>query len=205
MEKPTIRVLEFKETFEWNDKTGKHDRPVDWVHYGPAHALQSTTIWARISDLKPRDDARRHDGNENQRELKRDAMRIRWDMIEPAYKAWKEGSEIPEYGTALRSWPGLNKAQIEAFVRNGIRTVEELRDLPEGLIGKVQLPGVRDLKKQAAAWLEAADKNVATNKVVELEASVTALSEQLAAAMQLLEEKTGPAKKPRGEARSEAA
>ncbi len=48
MERPTIVVLGFKQTFERNPKTGLMDRPVDWVTYAPVHAVQSTQITERV-------------------------------------------------------------------------------------------------------------------------------------------------------------
>lgn len=186
-DRPTIVVLGFRQTFEKDPATGRMDKPVDWVTYAPIHAVQSSKVEERIDQIKPPAQFK------NDREGKKMAfMRYRWAMIEKAYNAWKEGVEIPLDGTPLGVWPGINEAQANAFRAVGIRTIEGVRDMPDGLISKVALPGVRDLQRQAALFLEAKDAAAAASKQAESDSRIAALEEQLAAAMQLLEETTKP-------------
>lgn len=187
MERPTIVVLGFNTTYEKNKKTGKMDRPVDWVTYAPAHAAMYTQIKDRVEWMRPPDTLRNDDEGK-----KMDFLRWRWDMIDKAYKAWKEGHEIPLDGTALGVWPGINAAQAQAFQSVGIKTVEQVATMPDSILSKVPLPSVRELKAQAEAFLEASDRSSVANRMTEMEAKNTALSEQLAAAMELLEQQTKP-------------
>lgn len=188
-DRPTIVVLGFRQTFEKDPATGRMDKPVDWVTYAPIHAVQSSKVEERIDQIKPPAMLR------NDREGKKMAfLRYRWAMIERAYNAWKEGVEIPLDGTPLGVWPGINEAQAHAFRSVGIRTIEGVRDMPDGVVGKVALPGVRDLQRQAALFLEARDASAAAHRQAESEGRIKALEEQLAAAMQLLEETAKPKK-----------
>ena len=205
MERPTIVVLGFKQTFEKNPKTGLMDRPVDWVEYAPVHAVQSTQITERVDKMRPPESGIRGDD-----EGKKIAyLRFRWDMIEKAYNAWKQGIEIPLDGTPLGVWPGINEAQANAFRAVGIKTVEAIRDIPDGLIGKVALPGVREIVKQARFFLDSRDASSSAAKQAEQDSRIKGLEEQLAAAMELLEQQTkrkpGRPRKEAAEAETEAA
>lgn len=185
-QKPTIIIHGFKTTYELNRTTGKRDRKVDWVMYSPAHAAMYTQISDRVDWLRPPAFLQ-----SDEQGVKMAAMTHMWAQIEPAYKAWKEGKEIPIDGTALASWQLLDAGQIQAFQAVGIKTVEQVAAITDTMIGRVQLPGVRNLKEQAQAFIDAYDQNATATRLSDLEASNAALQEQLAAAMELLEEKTG--------------
>lgn len=197
MERPTIVVLGFKTTYEKNKTTGAMDRAVDWVTFAPVHSATYTQITERVEFLRPDAGKIRNDDQG----LKLDMMRHRWTMIEPAYKAWKEGHEIPESGTPLGVWPGINEAQAQAFRSAGFKTVEAVATLPDSALNRVPLPGVRDLKAQAAAFLAAKDQNAVAAKVAHQDNEIAALKEQLAAAMELLSEKAEAEKPKRGRPR----
>lgn len=204
MDRPSIRVLEFEQRPARNRETGLYDKTEDWVHYGPAHAIQTSTIWARVKDLMPKDDLPGPDTE--QKNMKRDFLKFRWSMIEPYYKAWKEGSDVPEYGTSLVTWPALTKYQVTAFNQAGIRTVEEVRDMPDALMAKVRLPGLHELKKQATEFLGNKDKAAQSAELVALREQMKEQKEQLDAAMALLEEQAAKSKRGRpAKAESEAA
>lgn len=205
MDRPTIVILGFKQTFERDPKTKLMTRPVDWVTYAPVHAVQSTQITDRVDKMRPPEGGLR--GDDEGRKMA--FLRHRWDMIDRAYRAWKEGIEIPLDGTPLGVWPGINEAQANAFRTVGIKTVEAIRDIPDGLIGKVALPGVREIVKQAGFFLESRDASSAAAKQAEQDTRIKGLEEQLAAAMELLEEQSKPKRgRPRkedAEAETEAA
>lgn len=189
-DRPTIVVLKFETTYEKNHATGKKDRPVDWVTYAPAHAAMYTQIKERVDWMRP-DSGRLKNDDEGKRI---DFLRFRWEQIEKAYKAWKDGHEIPVDGTPLAAWSGLNAAQADVFRAIGYKSVEQIASMPDSVIPRVQLPGVRDIIAQAQAFLASADKAATANRLTELEANNTALAEQLAAAMALLEQQTKPKK-----------
>lgn len=184
-DRSTIVVIGFHQTYEKNAKTGKMDRPVDWVTYAPIHAANSTRIVTRVNDLIPPAEYPRDKGG-----LKLGLMRHKWEQIEPGYKAWKEGHELPVNGTPLGAWAGINGAQAAAFIAKGVRTVEAVASLPESAQRSISLPNVRELIIQAKAFLDASDQNSVANRMTEMEKKNADLQEQLEAAMQLLEEKS---------------
>lgn len=189
VDRPTIVVLGFKTTYEKNKTTGKLDRAVDWVTYAPAHMAMFTQITERVDFMRPPENLSNDDEGKRM-----DFLRYRWEMIDRAYRAWKEGHEIPVDGTPLASWPGLNSAQADVFRALAIKSVEQIATLPDAMIARVQLPAVRDIIKQAQAFLAASDRTSTANRLTELEGSNAALAEQLAAAMELLEAQTKPKK-----------
>lgn len=199
-QRPTIVVLGFKTTYELNRESGKMDRAVDWVTYAPAHMAMYSQITERVDWMRPPENMKN-----DQRGIKMAFLRHRWSMIEKAYEAWKKGHEIPVDGTPLGVWPGINAGQVQAFHSVGIKTVEQVATMPESIMQRVPLPGVRDLRKQAEAFLANSDRAAASAKVSEQDAKIAALEEQLAAAMELLEEKAKPEKPAKAKAEKEAA
>jgi hypothetical protein len=200
-DRPTITIHGFKTTYEMsydpetNKPTGKMDRPVDWVMYSPLHMAMYSQITERVEFLRPPEHMKNDDGG-----IKLASMNHKWSMIEPAYKAWKSGQEIPIGGTPLGVWPGINEGQAAVFRAAGIKTVEQVASMPETIINRVALPGVRDLVKQAAAFLEATDRSSTANRLNDQSRQIEALQEQLAAAMELLEQQTKTRKRAKEEA-----
>jgi hypothetical protein len=142
-----IRVLKFKT--EINAK----GQEVHWVLYGPSHSLQTSQTWAKISDLNPaniKDDGGTR-ANAGDKKFHLEAV---WSIIEPHYSAWLRNEEIPEGGTALAAWAGVNDAQADVLKASGIRSVEELATLPEGAIEKIRLPSLRMLRELAQEYVE---------------------------------------------------
>jgi hypothetical protein len=74
------------------------------------------------------------------------------------YKAWKEGREAPENGTAIRNWPVASPAQVETLLNLRIRTVEDLATCNEEAITRMGMGG-RALKQKAIDWLASAASN----------------------------------------------
>ncbi len=142
-----IRVIEFKTVY-------KGERGIDMVHLAASDAFTETgqlthSTWHRLKDVIP---------PEHEEGMRGDFLRARWGVIEPAYKAWKEGNEIPEVGTPLAAWPGLTETQVAGLRQLRIMTVEQVRDMTEAQIARVNLPGVRALKQAAADWLDGRSK-----------------------------------------------
>lgn len=199
---PTIRVLGFRTEYK-PGKDGK-SRAIDIVKYAPVSAIMTNQVEDRIEFLRP------PDALDNDDDGKKIAfMRHRWSMIEPAYTAWKEGQEIPVNGTPLGAWPAVTKEQVEVLHRLGLRTVEEMSELTDTTITKIPLPNARDLKKQAHLFLESTDRATAAQEMADRDKRIASLEEQLAAAMELLEENVGkkkPKKQPeKAESQNEAA
>jgi hypothetical protein len=212
---PMIKVLGFKTTYERLpvrgdildenvdergfrlDPKGKRvmeHAEVDWVSYAPAHSPVNTMNWERIKHIEITDEMLSGEVTEKIR-----LMAVRWNQIAPAYAAWKAGHEMPVNGTPLSAWAGVTAEKAEVLRRYAIRTVEEVARLAEGQLEKVQLPGMRDLKKAAALFLEgrgaaeAAERETERdNEIAVLKAQLAETNERFAAAMDLLEQKTNP-------------
>lgn len=213
---PLIKVIGFKTTYERLpvrggpldddldakgfklDAKGKRimeNMEVDWVRYAPAHSPINTQNWERVKHLEVKESMLEGDITEKIR-----SMKVRWDQIEPAYRAWKAGHEAPINGTPLSAWPGINPDKAEALRRYGIVTVEEVSRLVESQLEKIQLPGMRDLRRSAALFLEnrgaaesAARETERDNEIAELKAQLAENNDRLTAAMELLEQQTAPA------------
>lgn len=169
-----IRVIGFKTIM--SKKTGK---PVEMVEYASAHSIQSATTVARVKDMMPKD------GLTGDKALHINSV---WSFIEPHYKAWKSGVDMPEDGTPLSVWSGVTKDQIFELNQVGIRSIEDLAAAGDTAMDKVKLPNARALRKQAEAFIE-------TRKEQDSAATIAQLQERLAAAEALLSEKMDEPKK----------
>lgn len=188
---PTIVVIRFETKYE-KRKGGKMEA-VDYCTYAPRFGADKTEITDRISNLNPGDGEKLGGtDNEEQRNMRLGFLKHRWSMIEREYDAWKSGHEIPESGTALGAWAGVNSNQAEVLRRHGVRTVEDLAEFPEGQLQKLQLPSTRELQRQAVAFLEGVDQAESAAQMTDLRDLNKALTERLDAAMELLEKQTPP-------------
>lgn len=168
---------------------------VDWVHYAPGHSPQNTMTWERVKHMEVTDAML---AGEETEKLK--LMRARWSLIKPAYDAWKSGQDLPVNGTPLAAWAGVTNEKAEVLRKFGIRTVEDVAMLAESQIEKIPLPAVRDMRKAAKLFLEGrgaaeiAEREAERDKEMEaMRAKMHEQEERLAAALDLLEEKTNPA------------
>jgi hypothetical protein len=142
----------------------------DWVKYGPPGALDRTVIPEAIHRL-----ARVREPKEGDSPL----MRMGWDLwqtIKPAYEKWKHGEEIPVEGTPLSAWTGARRDHVEVFKKHGLRTVEEIAALNDAMMGRIQLPGLRELKMQAQRFLAAADQNKVAAQLKDKDDQIRALA-----------------------------
>ena len=114
------------------------------------------------------------------------AAHARWAQIEPAYRAWKHGEEVPQHGTPLAAWPGISTEQASALRAMGLRTVEDVRDATDGIITKVPFPGGRELRDAAKVFLSSADKVKLASEMGELKSENATLKEQLEELRQLV-------------------
>lgn len=76
------------------------------------------------------------------------------EFIAWAYGKWKKTKEQPVDGTPLDTVPFLNKAQVLELKAIAIHSLETLATAPETAIQRMM--GLRELKKKAQAYLEAA-------------------------------------------------
>lgn len=163
--------------FEARYKSPNHP-PVHWVKLAPAgEGFERTQTWQRVSKCKPPE----HVDDATENSMSYQAMKARWSIIEPAYEAWLKGEAIPENGTPLAAWGGLNAQQVEILKRMGITTVEGVRDMNDGAISKMPFPDARKLPALAKSFLETASS-------AEKDAEMEAMREKMAAMEALLEE-----------------
>jgi hypothetical protein len=83
--------------------------------------------------------------------------------FEEAYKAWKEGRELPLNGTPIVTWPVLSPSQVKALLDARVKTVEDLAGANEETLNRIGM-GSRTLKDKAVSWMTAAG---GTGKVAE--------------------------------------
>jgi hypothetical protein len=138
-------VVEFKQEM-------KNGKAVDMVLIAPRDDVQKTQTWHRVEDLRPLAGV-----DEDANSLNKQHMNAVWSVVEPAHKAWLEGVEIPETGTPLGVWPAINEQQAQIFRAAHIRTIEDVAEMTETSMGRVRLPNVRQLRDQAAKFLEGRD------------------------------------------------
>ena len=128
----------------WTDYDVKDDGSrvaVDWVRWVKKGMQTPATITEKISRIsKP---------NKNGQVVPE------WTVLEPYYKSWKAGESAPTNGTPLAAWPGATPQLVKALVPANIRSIEDLAELEDSAIMRLAIPGLRDKKKQAAAFLEA--------------------------------------------------
>jgi hypothetical protein len=168
-----IRVLQFKTEYQ----PGKPD--ADWVLFTGKDAMSengqlSCATWEKISRIRPPEYMSNDDGG-----LKMAAMRSQWSQIEPAYAAWKSGNEIPDHGTPLAAWPGVNPQQADVLKAVGLKTVEAVAEVAETILARPPLPDMREIKRQAALWLEGRAGADQAAVIADLQAQNAAMLEML--------------------------
>lgn len=121
------------------------------------------------------------------------------DRYAEMYRRWKNGQELPVEGTPIRTWPVISPAQAETCCAIGVRTVEELAELPDEGLRKLGMGGVT-LKQKAKDWIAAGNdkgkvvQELATMKQenAQLHATVETLSKQVAALKAAMEVHQAP-------------
>lgn len=167
-----IQIVKF-----WtNYKPGKDGRPVgiDMVMYGPVGRIDrqcTTSTVASLGRLQPY--------NPGDNNIAVQMAHARWQRIEPAYRAWKEGREIPATGTPLGAWPQLAADQVEGLHMLGIRSVEDVANASESVLQKFPFSSARDVQKSAKLFLSAFDKQKTAQDIEQLQAEKDELKDQL--------------------------
>lgn len=193
MEDTGVRAIRF-----WTEYIPQPDgelKEVDKVEYcGAGAANRATTVatWRSITALRPIADQ-----ENDMAAIMAHAIR---DSLEPAYKAWKFGQEIPETGTPLAAWPAVSADHVKVFQANGIRTVEEIANMPEQIRQKIPLPGLIRLQDMAKSYLENKDRTRVDSAIAERDAEIAQLKEQVKEMYELMSATTEPQPKKRGKA-----
>ena len=98
-----------------------------------------------------------------------------FEAFDASYKSWKLGEEAPISGTAIKGWSALGSAAQKTLIAAGIRTVEDLAEIPDSELQNIGT-GALSFKQKAVAWLKAAN---GVGKVVEQNAAMMVQVQEL--------------------------
>ena len=99
--------------------------------------------------------------------------------FQASFKAWKDGEEEPVNGTSVKLFPVLTTSPIKTLQSAGIKTIEDLAQIPDQDLGILGIGGL-NLKLKARAWLEqAVDKGKLAEENASLKTQMTQMQEQL--------------------------
>ena len=175
-----IRIVRFWTAY----KTAKDGSvtPVDMVEYCQVGMAQRTTTTSPVHMLSKV----RHDLDDSNPVLK--MAKDRWAVIGAAYNAWKQGNEIPTTGTPIGAWPALSPEQADVLRNAGLRTVEDVANASDGIIGRIQLPGLRQLQEQAKLFLGARDQVRVAADLADKDRKLAEMAQQLEEMRQIMNE-----------------
>lgn len=171
---------------------GEHQRLLqDMVEYhalGMAQRCSTVDSVNRISRVLP------YDPNSPNEAIK--MAHLIWNSVKPAWEAWKGGQEAPLNGTPLAVWPGVTTEQGDILRQFGLRTVEEVAAMTDGIVTKIPLPSARDIKANAQRFLESADQNRTAERLEEKDREMAMLKEQLEEMRQIVLSQEAKKKEP---------
>jgi len=154
--------------------------PVDWVSYAPAviGGKPNTTHFVneKVRRLDPVN-YRIYPGQDGGAQMQ--VVQERWNSIEPAYTAWKEGREPVHDGTALSVWTTLRSDEMDTLLRYKIRTVEGVAKMSDNQCSQMPLPNAWGLRDLAKEFLASRKDEVDSNEIAELKAQIEALKSAL--------------------------
>lgn len=189
-----MRIVKFETRYE----AGKD--PVDWAELAPAgESFGSTRTWVRVKDVTPPE--RLQNATEAQIAEMNDfdaRMALRWNIIGPAYEAFKRSEDIPLDGLPLAAWPGVTASQADVLKGMGIRTVQEVVEMGEGATSRLKWPNARKLPQMAASYLEGQD-------MAAKDAEIAAMQERMEVMEAMLEENVKLTKDGKVDGRTKAA
>ena len=140
---PAIIPLEFR--VEYAPLANGSMKEIEMVEYTRKGAQGATTP-ARIEHL--------------QRQRQGGVPDPVWLAIKPYYDNWKAGKDAPVNGTPLAAWPGATQQLVKALAPFHIKSVEDLAGIEEGTLNRCGVPGIRRMKENAQAFIDA-QKNTA--------------------------------------------
>lgn len=119
---------------------------------------------------------------ESEVNVKNQRMPAPWlTLFREAYAQWKAGETLPENGTPIKGWPILSPAAQKDLLAAGVRTVEDLAEIPDTDLQGICM-GALGYKARAKSWLASAkDVGVVAAKNTALEQTVAELTATIAA------------------------
>lgn len=103
------------------------------------------------------------------------------------YRKWRANEAAPITGTPLTEWPAASTSFIDEMRSYGIRTIEQLAELSDGIA--MSNPGWLTMRTRAQGFLQAAKDNAAAES---LAVQNRQLQEQLAAMQAQIDALTAP-------------
>jgi len=94
------------------------------------------------------------------------------------YEAFKKRTEAPVTGTALAEWALVSRSLVEELAYHNVKTVEQLRDMPD--VHASKMLGMMALKAKAVKWLESASDTARLNQLEALETANSEKDERIA-------------------------
>lgn len=170
-----IAIKRFFTDFKQDRSDASKLIPVDKVEYGPTGGLQRSAVVSEISRLKNLQPLSGDSGNPAI-----EMAHMRWNAIRPHYEAWKSGQEMPLDGTPLAAWNALQAEQAEVLRSRGVKTIEDVASLTDSMIEGIPVPRLRDMRRQAAAFLESSDATRAAAMMAEKDAQIANAQSQIA-------------------------
>lgn len=98
------------------------------------------------------------------------------------WDAFEKNQEQPMEGTPLSEWPGISRSQVEELKHFGVRTVEDLINVPDSAGQKFM--GMNSMKAKAKDYVEAAKGLTQITELREIIDQQKAQIEELMAALQ---------------------
>ena len=190
MDNETIRAhIKVHSVFQQIEETEDGDSRMVWmIDYTPGSEASLARITAKLEDLVPEgwyiDGTKRKTKNSAFSKRADDPhsaigqmSRKRWDAIRPYYEAALKGSQVDVEGTPLGTWPGIDQRRADILRQYGIRTLEELLEMPESLTIKVSshFPDLRFYKRNAQRFIAAKDDQRAAQEIAKRDSEIDVL------------------------------
>lgn len=160
----------------WTDYTPSETgeaRAIDWVEYGPVGLKSKNTTVSKVSTLS------RVIRGANMNDAAKTAA-LRWDAIEPLYKRWKNGQELPEHGTPLAAWNGVTAEYADVLKVHGLKSVEDVAAMTDVHFERIPLPQLRNLTEQAKRFLASQDTVAVAVDLAKKDEQISAQAAQIA-------------------------
>jgi uncharacterized coiled-coil protein SlyX len=159
------------------DMTPKGEQ-VAMIRYSPGGDMTHLVeITARVEEMRPEPDGEVPSRAKDSQSAIGTMARVRWEAIEPAYKAFLSGQTLSPNGTPLATWSGMDARRVKACQALGISTIEELITAPESMVISLasRMPDARRYIDMAEKFLEAKS---ATDIAVQLEEKDDKITQQ---------------------------
>lgn len=104
---------------------------------------------------------------------------IKWPVLERYYEHWKKGQEAPVSGTALEAWAGITREQIAVLKSVHLTSVEDFASASDGVIVKLNIPGIRGLQQKAKAFLANRSTAAAAEEIAKRDEQIEFLKAQI--------------------------